>query len=119
MISEKKTRKDRRHSRVKAKIVSSKRKPRLSVFRSNRHIYAQIVDDKKQVTLLSASDSDKEFKRGRGKAKVEIAKGVGVLLAKRAEEMKIKEVTFDRGGFQYAGRVKALAEGAREGGLKI
>lgn len=93
---------------------------RLSVFRSGKHIYAQLIDDKKGVTLASASSLDKEVK---GKLKststVEAAKSVGVAIAKKAQEAKVKEVVFDRGGYLFHGRVKALADAAREAGLSF
>ncbi len=104
-----------RHRRIKAKILGSRQIPRLSVFRSNKHIYAQLINDSKGIVLASASD--KEIKT-KGK-KVDVAKLVGELIAKKAKDLKIIKVVFDRGGFQYHGRVKNLAEGAREAGLKF
>ena len=104
----------RRHNRIRAKAVGTAFSPRLSVFRSNKYIYAQLVDDSKGVTLAASSDMGMK-----GKNKTERAKAVGVALAKVAQEKKIKKAIFDRGGFLYAGRVKALAEGAREGGLEF
>ena len=92
-------------------------RPRLDVFRSAKHIYAQIIDDEKGVTLVSASTMDKDFEGFGGN--VEAASQVGKKIAARALEKGITEVVFDRGGFVYHGRVKALAEGAREGGLKL
>jgi len=112
----KKAKRYRRHKRVRAKIFGTKEKPRLCVFRSAKHIYAQLIDDEKGKTLAAASDQ--EIKKGK-KSKIEIAKAVGKLIAKKALEKKIEKVVFDRGGYQYHGRVKALAEGAREGGLKF
>lgn len=90
---------------------------RLSVFRSNKSIYAQIIDDKKGETLVAASA--KEIRGGSSKkeTKIEIAKKVGIVLAQKAKDQKIKVVVFDRGGYKYHGRIKSLAEGAREGGL--
>lgn len=102
----------RRHKKIRRKVTGTASLPRLSVFRSNKHIYAQIIDDSAGVTIVSASD--KELK---GKNKTEKAKEVGVSLAKSAKDKKISKVVFDRGGFIFAGRVKALADGAREGGL--
>jgi large subunit ribosomal protein L18 len=102
----------RRHGRIRTQAVGTAARPRLSVFRSNKFIYAQIIDDASGVTLAAASD----VKEAKGK-KVERAKTVGTELAKKAKAQKIESVVFDRGGFLYAGRVKALAEGAREGGL--
>ena len=106
----------RRTRRTRAKITKSNR-PRLSVFRSLIHIYAQIIDDQKGVTLVSASS--KEIKKDTKKTKTELAKAVGELLAKRAIESKITTIAFDRSSYKYHGRVKALAEAAREGGLKF
>jgi large subunit ribosomal protein L18 len=107
----------RRHKRIRAKISGTAARPRLDVFRSNANIYAQIIDDENGVTLLSASTLDKEFE-GYGGNK-EAAKAVGTMIAKRALERGISEVVFDRGGYVYHGRVQALAEAAREGGLKF
>ena len=107
----------RRHKRVRAKISGTAARPRLNVFRSNANIYAQIIDDENGVTLLSASTLDKDFD-GYGGNK-EAAKAVGTMIAKKAAEKGITEVVFDRGGYVYHGRVKELAEAAREGGLKF
>ena len=107
----------RRHKRVRAKIYGTTDRPRLNVFRSNSNIYAQIIDDENGTTLLSASTLDKEF-NGYGGNK-EAAKAIGTMIAKRAAEKGITEVVFDRGGYVYHGRVKALADAAREGGLKF
>ncbi|MFA5013784.1 MAG: 50S ribosomal protein L18 [Candidatus Paceibacterota bacterium] len=105
-----------RHRRVRAKVAGSDTKPRLCVFRSNNHIYAQLIDDNKKITILGVKDTE----LGAGKKnKVAAAREVGLLVAKKAAEKKISEVIFDRGGYRYHGRVKALAEGAREGGLKF
>ena len=106
-----------RHKRVRGKISGTAARPRLNVFRSTNHIYAQLIDDVKGVTLAAASTLDKEFD-GNGGNK-EAAKTVGELIAKRAAEKGISEVVFDRGGYIFHGRVKELAEGAREGGLKF
>ncbi|MDX1949498.1 MAG: 50S ribosomal protein L18 [Rickettsiales bacterium] len=113
--------KNRISNRVRKKIRAvSNGKPRLSVFRSNKNIHAQIIDDVNGVTIASASTIDKEIK---GKLKVtsntEAAKQVGALIAKRATEKKVSEVVFDRGGNAYHGRIKALADSAREAGLKF
>jgi len=107
-----------RHARVREKIYGTATEPRLNVFRSNGNIFAQIIDDEKGVTLVSASSIDKELKLENG-SNVEAAYKVGVLLAKRAKEAKITKVVFDRGGYLYHGRVKALAEAARENGLEF
>lgn len=107
----------KRHRRVRSKIQGTTERPRLNVFRSITNIYAQIIDDTKGVTLVSASTLDKEL-NGNGGNK-ETAHKVGQLVAKRAAEKGITEVVFDRGGYIFHGRVKELAEGAREGGLKF
>ena len=101
--------------RIRKKVRGTTERPRLSVFRSNQSIYAQIIDDVKGITLASASSSVKNAPKG--SAKIELSKVVGVSLAKLAVEKGIKEVVFDRNGYLYHGRVKSLAEGAREGGL--
>jgi large subunit ribosomal protein L18 len=106
----------KRHRRVRAKIKGTAKVPRLCVFRSNKHIYAQLVDDDKGKVLLSAKDSEiKKLPKG----KIVLAKEVGKLIAQKAIEKKYKKIVFDRAGYKYHGRVKALAEGAREGGLKF
>lgn len=106
-----------RHVRVRGKISGTAECPRLNVFRSNSNIYAQLIDDVQGVTLAAASSIDKEFD-GVGGNK-DAARKVGQLIAKRAAEKKISQVVFDRGGYIYHGRIKELAEGAREGGLKF
>ena len=107
-----------RHARVRSKVVGTTAEPRLNVFRSNGNIFAQIIDDSWDKTLVSASSIDKELKLENG-GNVEAAKKVGELLAKRAKKAKITKVTFDRGGYLYHGRVKALADAARENGLEF
>lgn len=107
-----------RHARVRAKVSGTANVPRLNVFRSNGNIFAQIIDDEKGVTLVSASTIDKELKLSNG-GNVEAATKVGELIAKRAKKAKIEKVVFDRGGYLYHGRVKALAEAARENGLEF
>ena len=106
-----------RHKRVRAKISGTAECPRLNVFRSLQHIYAQLIDDVKGETLVSASTVEKDFEEYGGNKSA--AHKVGELLAKRAADKGITEVVFDRGGYIYHGRVKELAEGAREGGLKF
>ena len=106
-----------RHKRVRAKISGTAERPRLNVFRSSANIYAQIIDDTKGCTLVSASTVEKGFE-GNGGNK-EAAKKVGAMIAERAKAKGITEVVFDRGGYVYHGRVKELAEGAREGGLQF
>lgn len=107
-----------RHKRIRATLSGTAEKPRLNVFRSNANITAQIIDDTKGVTLVSAStlESDLKIKNG---GNVEAAKLIGAEIAKRAKKANIKEVVFDRGGYLYHGRVKALAEAARENGLEF
>lgn len=108
------------HERVRKKIKGTAEMPRLCVYRSTVNIYAQIIDDVKGATLVSASSLDKELKDViAGKTKKEQAEQVGKLLAKRALEKKIETVVFDRGGYLYTGRVQNLADGARAGGLKF
>ena len=107
-----------RHNRVRAVVEGTSARPRLAVYRSNKHISAQIIDDEKQITLVSAStfENGSKFENG---SNVEAAKEVGATVAKRALEAGVTEVVFDRGGFLFHGRVKALAEAAREAGLKF
>jgi large subunit ribosomal protein L18 len=108
--------------RIRKKISGSSERPRLAVFRSQSHIYAQIIDDGAGQTVCSASSLDKDLRSGGGSkrgANVAAAKAVGQLVAARAKEKGISAVVFDRGGFQYHGRVKALADAAREAGLKF
>ena len=107
----------KRHKRVRAKIFGTPERPRLCVFRSAKHIYAQIIDDVNGKTLVSASSMEKDFTEYGGNK--DAAKKIGELVAERALKAKIETVVFDRGGFVYHGRVQALAEGAREGGLKF
>ncbi len=115
--TDRKFERQRRHIRVRTKISGTAECPRLCMFRSNKGIYAQIIDDVKQTTLVSASTLDKEIKTKR--ANKEAAKEVGTLIAKRAKEKKIDNIVFDRSGYLYHGVVKELAEAAREGGLKF
>ena len=107
-----------RHNRIRKDLKGTSDRPRLNVFRSNANITAQIIDDEKGVTLVSASTLEKELKIANG-GNVEAAKVIGAEIAKRAKKAKIKEVVFDRGGYLYHGRVKALAEAARENGLEF
>ncbi len=108
----------RRHRRVRVKVNGTPERPRLNVFRSLEHIYAQVVDDVAGNTLASASTVDTEVRAQlEGKTKTDAAKLVGQLVALRAKEAGVSKVVFDRGGYQYHGRIKALADGAREGGL--
>ena len=107
----------KRHKRVRAKISGTPEMPRLNVFRSEANIYAQIIDDVNGVTLVSASSLEKDFSCDG--TKTDAAKQVGLTVAQRAKAKGIETVVFDRGGYIYHGRVKALAEGAREGGLQF
>jgi large subunit ribosomal protein L18 len=113
----------RRHVRVRRKISGTADRPRLAVYRSNRHIYAQLIDDVAGRTLVSASDADAGAAGSSGDggagAKTAAAKAVGLLLAERAKQAGVERAVFDRGGRLYHGRVAALADGAREGGLSI
>jgi large subunit ribosomal protein L18 len=110
----------KRRRRIRGKIRGTADRPRLSVFRSARHIYAQIVNDDLGVVLVSASTTDRELRgKVRNSGNKDAASEVGKLLALRAADQKIESVTFDRGGFRYHGRVKALADAVREGGVKF
>jgi large subunit ribosomal protein L18 len=108
------TAREKRHNRVRARMTGTAERPRLNVFRSLNNIYAQVIDDTKGHTLVAASTLDKEVSDA---VKIEQAKAVGKLVAERAKGAGISKVVFDRGGYLYHGRIKALAEGAREGGL--
>jgi large subunit ribosomal protein L18 len=109
----------KRKRRVRAKVFGKGKRPRLSVYRSNKEIYAQVIDDEKGHTLVSFSSKKLTKKDKEGKKRLEIARLVGEKLAEQALKAKIKKVVFDRGGNKYHGRVKALAEGARKGGLNF
>lgn len=104
----------RRRKRIRAKVKGDASCPRLSVFKSNKYLYAQIIDDKSGATVAAVSD-----KGLKGKTKIERSKLAGLEIAKIAKDKKVNKVVFDRGGFIYTGRIKALADGAREGGLKF
>ncbi|XOA42898.1 MAG: 50S ribosomal protein L18 [Candidatus Nealsonbacteria bacterium] len=131
-VKGKRRKKYRRHKRVRGKISGTAKRPRLCVFRSNKHIYAQLIDDERNRIIASASDLElnvvKKSKKSIKKAtagkeefsgKLAPAFEVGKLIAQKAKELKIKEIVFDRGGYKYHGRVKSLAEGARAGELKF
>jgi large subunit ribosomal protein L18 len=120
MASDRREARRRRHLRVRKKVFGTPERPRLNVFRSSKHIYAQVIDDRAGHTLVAASSIDPEL-RGQLKngATVEAAQRVGELVARRALAAGIRKVRFDRGGYLYHGRVKALAEGARAGGLEF
>ena len=108
----------RRHLRVRKKVAGTPERPRLVVFRSSKHIYAQLVDDTRSVTLLGAADTSEGITVG-GKGKTAKSFALGQLIAARAKQQGITKVVFDRGGYQYHGRVKAVADGARKGGLEF
>jgi large subunit ribosomal protein L18 len=114
---EKKKIRSRIHQRIRRKLSGTKERPRLAVFRSVAHIYAQVIDDVEGKTLASASSVDKDGKTKGGN--VAAAKAIGKLVAERAKEKGVKQVVFDRGGYQYHGRIKALADAAREAGLEF
>ena len=118
-IKSKKLKKERRHRRVRAKVIGSAERPRLCVFRSNQHIYAQLINDATGITLASVRDMDIKDEKSKNDLSGKQAKSfiVGELIAEKAEKLKIKTIVFDRGGYKYHGRVKALAEGARSKGL--
>ena len=121
MNTEEKNRKlDRRKRRVRKSVIGTNDRPRLNVFRSRSHIYAQIIDDLRGHTVAAASTLDEALKKSvKSTGSIEGAKAVGKLIAERAKEAKVTMVVFDRGGRQYHGRVKALAEASREGGLQF
>lgn len=108
----------KRHQRVRSKISGTAERPRLNVYRSNQHIYAQMIDDNEQTTLAAASSNESGFPLEKG-SNIDAAVKVGELVAKRAKDKNIENVVFDRGGYLYHGRVKALAETARENGLQF
>lgn len=110
----------RRHNRVRRRVTGTPERPRLNVFRSDKHIYAQVIDDLAGHTLVAASTLDHDLRsEAEGKSKLERAKLVGQLVAERAKAAGVSQVVFDRGGFRYHGRIKALADGAREAGLEF
>ena len=113
------TARQKRVQRIRVKIFGTAERPRMSVYRSNRHIYVQIIDDIQKKTLVALSTDNKEFDNSEMKGKCDQAKMVGQLIAERAKAAGIQKVVFDRGGYLYHGRVKALSEGAREGGLEF
>ncbi len=115
--ADKKETRRKRHLRVRNRVAGTAERPRLNVFRSLAHIYAQVIDDEKGHTLVAASSLDKDFEGSGGN--IEGAKKVGAAIAKKALEKGINEVVFDRGGYIYHGRIAALAQAARDGGLKF
>lgn len=116
-MKDKKQKRIQRHKRARSRFYGTSERPRLSVFRSSRRIYAQIIDDEKGKTLLGFSDLS--VKSAKKQTKSDRARVAGFKIAEKAKEVKIKKVVFDRGGYLYHGRVKALADGAREGGLEF
>ena len=112
-------RRERRRRRVRAKVYGVPSRPRLNVFRSTKHIYAQLVDDDAGHTLVAASSLEADIRNQKDLKKTDEATAVGKLLAERAQQKQIKQVVFDRAGYRYHGRVKAVADGAREGGLEF
>ncbi|MCP6718132.1 MAG: 50S ribosomal protein L18 [Patescibacteria group bacterium] len=126
-VKKKRKKRLKRHKKVRAKISGTDKIPRLCVFRSNKYIYAQLIDDKNNKILASARDSQAKGKKTEAKKekdkklskKLSIAFETGKLIAKKAKDLKVEKVVFDRGGYKYHGRVKALADGARDGGLKF
>lgn len=117
MQSNKNETRQKRHGRIRNRVVGNPDRPRLNVYRSLNHIYAQIIDDSKGHTLATASSLDSTLKDDKKGGNVEGAKSVGTLIAERAKAAGVEKVVFDRGGYLYHGRVKALADAAREGGL--
>jgi len=118
MALSKNDRRDRIRFRIRKSVSGTAQRPRLAVFRSNKEIYAQLIDDVAGVTLTAASSRDKDIDATSGN-KTEVAKLVGISVAKKALKAGVESITFDRGGYLYHGRIKSLAEGAREGGLKF
>ena len=112
----KREKRDRRHKKIRAKIFGTADKPRFHVFRSNKHIYLQLIDDEKGRVLVFASDSKITGKNKKG---TDLSKKLGLAIAEKAKEKNIQMVVFDRGGYTYHGNIKAIAQGAREGGLKF
>jgi len=117
ILKAKRTKRQFRARRIRAKLTGSAERPRLTVFRSNQHIYAQLINDAKGATVASASDL--ELKNDSKKTKTELAKNVGLTLAKKATGAQVDKAIFDKGPYKYHGIIKALADGAREGGLKF
>jgi len=112
-------RRDRRRARIRSRMTGSAGRPRLSVFKSLRHIYVQAIDDEKGLTLACASSLDEECGAGKGGGNLAAARAVGTLIAARLKEKGLEQVVFDRGGYPYHGRIKAVADAAREKGLKF
>jgi len=120
MVIDKRKKRERKKKSIRSKIRGTAEKPRLTVFKSCKNIYAQIIDDDKRVTICSASTQDKDLaKKAEGQCNIDFAKKVGQALADRAKKKKVSTVVFDRNGYKYHGRVKALADACREAGLKL
>lgn len=119
MAKQREESRERRRRRVRAKVAGTASRPRLNVFRSLKHIYAQVIDDEAGHTLAAASSLEQAVRAQTGLKKTEEAMLVGKLVAQRAQEKQIKRVVFDRAGYRYHGRIRAVAEGAREGGLEF
>ena len=119
MVLSKSARRNRIHLRIRKTITGTEEQPRLSVYRSNKEIYVQLIDDQTGRTIISASSRDKEISEVKLSTKIEIAYNVGKRIGKLAAKSGISQAKFDRGGYLYHGRIKALADGAREGGLKF
>ena len=115
----KSARRARIHKRIRGTVSGTAQRPRLSIFRSNKEIYAQLIDDEQGVTIAAASSKDKDLDISSATTKIEVAALVGKAVAAKATKAGVSEATFDRGGYLYHGRVKSLADGAREGGLKF
>src|ERR687884_2051559 len=113
------TARQRRHRRIRVSLSGTGQRPRLNVFRSLQHIYAQVIDDESGTTLVAASTNEPDVRTSLSGSKTERARAVGKTVAERAKEKGITAVVFDRGGYQYHGRIKALADGAREAGLEF
>jgi large subunit ribosomal protein L18 len=111
---------EKRHRRVRYKVSGTGERPRLNVFRSSKHIYAQLIDDEQGRTIVAASSVEPDFRSGgKSGANLDAAKAIGTLIAERAKEKGVESVVFDRGGWRYMGRIQQLADAAREGGLKF
>lgn len=118
-VEDKIEKRKKRHQRIRDQVRGTAERPRLCVFRSNKHIYAQLINDDKGITLASATDLELKKKKKKTSGKMKPAFEVGKLIAEKAKKMNIDKVVFDRAGYAYHGRVKSLAEGAREGGLNF
>lgn len=119
MVTDKNSTRSRRHNRIRKRVQGSAERPRLNVYRSLNHIYAQVIDDDKGHTLVSASSVDKDLRTAKNGGNLEGSVAVGKLIAERAIAAGVTKVVFDRGGYLYHGRIKALADAAREGGLEF